>query len=81
MFSTTLKTNLNFKVTFILLSANAFNLDWFTILSIGRLNLVFLVMALYSINILYFKPDFYTPALLRMTTPSSMAASRFKYNT
>ena len=36
MFSTFLKTNLNFSATFILSSANAFNLDQFKILPFGK---------------------------------------------
>ena len=36
MFSTLPKTNLIFSVTFILSSANAFNLDQSTILSFGK---------------------------------------------
>ena len=36
MFSTVPKTNFKFLVTFILLSANAFNLDRSKILSVGK---------------------------------------------
>ena len=36
MFSSLPKTNFNFSVTFILLSANAFNLDHFEILLFGK---------------------------------------------
>ena len=43
MFSILSETNLNFLVTFILLSAKAFNLDWFKILPFGKeLNNIFL---------------------------------------
>ena len=38
MFSTLSKTNFNFSVTFILLSANAFNLDQSKILLFGIVN-------------------------------------------
>ena len=36
MFSTLPKSNFNFSLTPILLSANVFNLDWFKILSFGK---------------------------------------------